>query len=196
MSSHLLEDNASTLLELRMDFRDNWLTHFKAVVDKEISDAGGSPVAGRTAVGQKLEKAEQTIYQHYAQKSGKVYPTIEMMVLLEKKYGDGLPPGWAALPPSGVASLLPSAPTLAQALEVVAASLNELPDERRELAAQHLQTLARAPDSKRALESLAQALVGSNASQGIPLESSIAGRIHEATLSVESKDIHPAKTRN
>ena len=45
-------------------------------------------------------------------------------------------------------------PSLANALEVLAASLNELPDARRELAAQHLQTLARAPDSKRAREAL------------------------------------------
>ena len=51
-----------------------------------------------------------------------------------------------------------TSPTLAQALEVVAASLNQLPDERRELAAQRLQTLARAPDSARAMESLLAAM--------------------------------------
>ena len=48
--------------------------------------------------------------------------------------------------------------TLAQALEVVAASLNELPDARRELAAQHLQTLARAPDSAKAMQSAIEAI--------------------------------------
>lgn len=52
----------------------------------------------------------------------------------------------------------PTIPTLAQALEVVASSLNQLPDERRELAAQRLQTLARAPDSARAMESLLAAM--------------------------------------
>lgn len=45
-------------------------------------------------------------------------------------------------------------PTLSKALEVVALHLNQLPDDRRELVAQHLQTLARAPDSQRAMESL------------------------------------------
>ena len=53
-----------------------------------------------------------------------------------------------------VANAAAAASALANALEVLAASLNELPDARRELAAQHLQTLARAPDSKRAREAL------------------------------------------
>lgn len=86
------------MLESGMDFRDNWLTNFRAVVDQEIREANGDPVAGRTVVAQKLEKAEQTIYQHYGQKSGKQYPTVEMMVLLEKKYGAGRPHGWSAAP--------------------------------------------------------------------------------------------------
>lgn len=62
---------------------------------------------------------------------------------------------WQLLHPKlGESSAQPSAPTLAQALEVVAGALNQLPDDRRELVAQHLQTLARAPDSQRAMESL------------------------------------------
>lgn len=87
-------------------------------------------------------------------------------------------------------------PALAQALKVVATHLNQLAGDRREFVAQHLQTLARAPDSKLALESLMKALDNSAASQSVPLEASLAGRIQEATLSVESRDIHPAKTRN
>lgn len=44
--------------------------------------------------------------------------------------------------------------TLAQALEVVATQLNRLTDEQREVVAQRLQTLARAPDSLRAREAV------------------------------------------
>lgn len=89
-----------------------------------------------------------------------------------------------------------TSPTLAQALEVLAGSLNQLPDERRELVAQHLQTLARAPDSQMARESLLSALETSPGSRGVPLELSIAGSVQEAQLSVESRDIHPVKTKN
>ena len=95
------------LLECGMDFRDNWLVHFRAAVDQEIKAAKGDVVAGRKAVAQKLEKGEQTIYQHYTQKSGKVYPTVEMMVLLEKKYGKGRPVGWASRPLDGSNPELP-----------------------------------------------------------------------------------------
>lgn len=49
-------------------------------------------------------------------------------------------------------------PSLAQALEVVASTLDALPEQGRETAAQHLQTLARAPDSKKAMAALLQAL--------------------------------------
>ena len=87
-----------------MDFRNNWLTHFRRIVDQEIKDAGGDVVGGRTAVALKLEKNEQTIYQHYTQKSGKVFPTVEMMAMLEKKYGAGRLAGWSALPIESAAS--------------------------------------------------------------------------------------------
>lgn len=62
--------------------------------------------------------------------------------------------------PSNVAPApaAPSQVTLAQALEVVARSLNDLPDAQRDLAAQHLQTLARAPDSAKAMQALLAAL--------------------------------------
>lgn len=49
--------------------------------------------------------------------------------------------------------------SIEQALEVVAAKLNELPSDAREAAAQGLQTLARAPDSAKALQAL-QATLG------------------------------------
>lgn len=51
-----------------------------------------------------------------------------------------------------------SAPTLAQALTLLARALDGIPEHGRELAAQHLQTLARAPDSKKAMAALLQAL--------------------------------------
>lgn len=98
MSSRLLDLSTNFLLECDMDFRDNWFDHFRRVVDQEIANAGGSAVAGRKVVGANLEKGEQTIYQHYTQKSGKKWPTVEMMVMLEKKYGEGRAPGWSALP--------------------------------------------------------------------------------------------------
>lgn len=63
------------------------------------------------------------------------------------------------------ASSASGAVTLAQALEVVAASLNELPDARRELAAQHLQTLARAPDSAKAMQSAIEAISANTTGQ-------------------------------
>jgi hypothetical protein len=80
-----------------MDFRKHWLAHFRAIVDKEIA-ARGDAASAYKAVGAALEKGDQTIYQHYKQKSGKVYPTVEMMVSIEKKYGNGRPPGWSSLP--------------------------------------------------------------------------------------------------
>src|SRR5687767_7309713 len=80
-----------------MDFRKHWLAHFRAVVDQEIA-ARGDAASAYKAVGAALDKNDQTIYQHYKQKSGKVYPTVEMMVSIEKKYGNGRPPGWSSLP--------------------------------------------------------------------------------------------------
>lgn len=111
------------------------------------------------------------------------------------------PSGLVAFPVNQPATSQPTAvhtvmPTLAQALGVVAGALNQLPDDRRELVAQHLQTLARAPDSRRARESLLSALETSPGSRGVPLELSIAGSVQEAQLSVESRDIHPVKTKN
>lgn len=83
-------------------------------------------------------------------------------VTLEQLMSDDMDTHAAAQPSAAPAHLLaPGGPTLEQALEVLSASLNELPDERRELAAQHLQTLARAPDSKKALEALLSTMVPS-----------------------------------
>lgn len=47
-----------------------------------------------------------------------------------------------------------------RALQVLAARLNALPNDAREMAAQYMQTLARAPDSTKALHALEMALVG------------------------------------
>lgn len=79
-----------------MDFRENWLAHFRAAVEQEIKAAHGDDAAGYRAVAAKLEKTYATVYQHYKQKSGKVYPTVEMMVMLEKKYGAGRSVGWSS----------------------------------------------------------------------------------------------------
>ena len=68
---------------------------------------------------------------------------------------DALAPDAPTHEPSNAA---PSPVTLEQALKVVARSLNDLPDAQRDLAAQHLQTLARAPDSAKAMQALLAAL--------------------------------------
>lgn len=127
-----------------MDFRENWLRNFRAIVDMETARAGGNKVAGRTMVAQNLEKGEQTIYQHYEQKSGKVYPTVEMMVLLEKKYGDGRPGGWAALPESFPA-LAAQKITIEGALQAIADLLQQAEPAARDVVAGMLANLARAP---------------------------------------------------
>lgn len=96
MSSTSLELVPSNLLECGMDFRDNWLAHFRALMDQEVADANGDKKAGRDAMALKLEMGEQTLYQYYEQKSGKEYPSIKPMVMVEKKYGEGRMPGWSA----------------------------------------------------------------------------------------------------
>jgi hypothetical protein len=98
MSSTLLDFIFSRLLEWAMDFRENWLAHFVAIVNAEIQAAGGNNRDGYRAVAAKIEKDPETVYQHFNRKSGKVYPTVEMMVAIEKKYGNGRPAGWASLP--------------------------------------------------------------------------------------------------
>lgn len=99
MSSVLVELGAGYLLESAMaDFRDNWLAHLRAVVDQSIKDHGGAVKAGRSAVAQKLELGEQTLYQILEGKSGKKYPTAETMAIFEKKFGPDLPPGWTSQP--------------------------------------------------------------------------------------------------
>lgn len=81
-------------------------------------------------------------------------------VPLEQLMSDDMDALAPAPTPSTTAPALaaPSSVTLEQALEVVARSLNDLPDAQRDLAAQHLQTLARAPDSAKAMQALLAAL--------------------------------------
>lgn len=130
-----------------MDFRVNWLRNFRAVVDMEIKAAGGNAVAGRTAVAANLEKGEQTIYQHYTQKSGKVYPTVEMMVLLEKKYANGRPAGWASMDPEPSGARAPSAKVgLPEALEALSGLLVKADPATRELVSGMLSNLAKNPE--------------------------------------------------
>jgi hypothetical protein len=141
-----------------MDFRHNWLAHFKHEVDEEVKAAHGNKVAGQTALAQKIEKSRDTVYQHYTQKSKKDFPTVEMMVALEKKYARGRPVGWSSQP------LLEDAPQAAggidieQALEALVARLSALPSMQREVVAQRLPTLVRAPDSKTVLREVLDAI--------------------------------------
>ena len=125
--------------------RQQWMQHYQ------------NEVGGPGALALALDSTDTHIT---AMVKGRRNVGDELADKLEQTFN--LPPGAIdAHDPSGLVAHFPSwgqakpaRPTLAQALEVLAASLNELPDERRELAAQHLQTLARAPDSKKALEAL------------------------------------------
>lgn len=87
---------------------------------------------------------------------------------------------------------LRAAPSLSQALEVVAARLNELPDEQREVAAQRLQTLARAPDSARAMEALLAAMQLTSEAMSQSAVPGIAGQVVTRRLSTETADFSPA----
>lgn len=145
MSSDQLEVHASNLLECGMDFRENWLRHFRAAVDQEIAAAGGNVVAGRSIVAAKLEKGEQTIYQHYYQKSGKVYPTVEMMVLLEKKYANGRPPGWASMDAEPAARPAEKV-EIPAALEAISGALMKADPATREVVSGMLANMAKNPE--------------------------------------------------
>lgn len=98
---------------------------------------------GRSTV-QRVKDGDTTVNLDYIEVFAKVFHK-EPWQLLHPAIGE-------------MASSTDATPTLAQALEVVAGALNQLPDDRRELVAQHLQTLARAPDSARAMESLLAAM--------------------------------------
>lgn len=86
------------------------------------------------------------------------YGTGSALTLPTQNAGTTVPtlPGPSPVPAPGDVGASPV--NLAVALAVVASSLNQLPDDRRELVAQCLQTLARAPDSARAMESLLSAM--------------------------------------
>lgn len=144
-----------------MDFRENWLRHFRAVVDMEIARAGGNAVAGRSAVAANLEKGEQTIYQHYFQKSGKVYPTVEMMVLLEKKYADGRGPGWSAMDETPVPQ--PVKVGLPAALEAISGLLLKADPATRDVVSGMLSNLAKTPEIHAKVASGMRAMLDSDA---------------------------------
>lgn len=74
--------------------------------------------------------------------------------------------------------------SLEQALEVVARTLDAISEVGREVAAQHLQTLARAPDSKKAMAALLQALTPADLS-GTPT----AQKLMDMQATVESSDL-------
>lgn len=139
------------MLESGMDFRENWFAHFKREVDLEVA-AHGDVVAGQTALANNIEKKRETVYQHYGQKSGKVYPTVEMMVMLEKKYARGRPVGWSSQPLAEPSQRAPVEVDVASTLAHLVDVLRAIPNEKRELVAQQLLTLARAPDSNMAMQ--------------------------------------------
>lgn len=70
-----------------------------------------------------------------------------------------------AQPERAALGMTTALPTLAQALEVLASHMDGLCDSGRELVAQHLQTLARAPDSAKAKAGALASLSGSNLNQ-------------------------------
>lgn len=72
-----------------------------------------------------------------------------------------------------------TSPTLAQALEVVATKLNLLTDDQREMVAQRLQTLARAPDSQRAREAVLATLEPSAQESDAQQQATIAPELQE-----------------
>lgn len=80
---------------------------------------------------------------------------------------------------SGAFSSSTGAPTLAQALEVVATKLNLLTDDQREMVAQRLQTLARAPDSQRAREAVLATLEPSAQESDAQQQATIAPELQE-----------------
>ena len=65
---------------------------------------------------------------------------------------------WQLLHPTKGGQTGPQVVTLADALQVIARALNELPDDKRDQAALRLQTFARAPDSAKALAHVAELL--------------------------------------
>lgn len=138
-----------------MDFRINWLAHYRAVVEAEQKRHGSLPKA-YTAVSQAIEMKYETVYQHYKQKSGKVYPTVEMMVMIEKKYGNGRPPGWTTQPIDGSEA----APVLSVRTVVnqLAAALAGASDDSREAAGSLLATLAKNPGNAQTLNLLSALL--------------------------------------
>ena len=94
------------------------------------------------------------------------------------------PSGLVAFPVNQPARSQPNAvhtvmPSLAQALEVVATKLNLLTDDQREMVAQRLQTLARAPDSQRAREAVLATLEPSAQESDAQQQATIAPELQE-----------------
>lgn len=100
MSSELIDSGAGILLECGMDFRDNWQQHFRAIVESEKPERGTMRQA-YVAVATKICVSPETIYQYYNKKSGKQYPSRQIMQAIERKYGNGRAPGWTNLPLDG-----------------------------------------------------------------------------------------------
>lgn len=127
------------LAELKSEFGS--FATINAKIDRLSTDSTLSQIAN-ASIGSKTKKPKTM--------------GSEQARLLEEKLQK--PRGWMDTDPDLLQGTSFSPPTLAKALEVVAARLNELSDSSREHVAQHLQTLARAPDSRKALESALQAM--------------------------------------
>lgn len=84
--------------------------------------------------------------------------------------------------------LLPDAPTVEKSIDVLASTLDQLTPAAREAAAQHLQTLARAPDSKKARDALHAVIQPSETS-------STTKQLMEMNAKVESRSFQKTKVQ-
>lgn len=119
---------------------------------------------GRSTV-QRVKDGDTTVNLDYIEVFAKVFQK-EPWQLLHPAIGE-------------MASSTDAKPTLAQALEVVATKLNLLTDDQREMVAQRLQTLARAPDSQRAREAVLATLEPSAQESDAQQQATIAPELQE-----------------
>jgi AcrR family transcriptional regulator len=115
-----------------MDFRDNWLAHFKAIVHAAIESERGDERAGYREVARRLEMNEETVYQFYKSKSGKKYPGAPTIIQLERVYGKGLPPGWASQPVGNKLTSPSTQPTLRESLAAFHTAVQRVSASRRQ----------------------------------------------------------------
>lgn len=144
----------------------NSSAEFASAPAVERATASKGLKVGRSTV-QRVKDAQTTVNLDYIEVFAKVFQK-EPWQLLHPQLGESGPH----------ADSSPS-PTLAQALEVVATKLNFLTDDQREMVAQRLQTLARAPDSQRAREAVLATLEPSAQESDAQQKATIAPELQE-----------------